>query len=347
MINRKTLREKLTDEDIIHLMKLLGSEEFINKEKYIQFKTICHNIHASEAGFNLSYYKDSHRFLCFSSCGSMDIFDVIKHRWELLKLDTDTHFDNIAYWVMNHTGVDDDIGEAYDFVSPIDPKDYNIKTKEIILPEKSPIVLEAFSNFKCPEWLNDGISAEAMEKYNIKYSIPMNAVIIPHYDVHGRLIGIRRRALSPEEAAEAKYKPIYVEGQSYSHPLGYNLYGLDKVIEEVKIQKRIIIAEGEKAALQGYTLWGDRNVVVSACGNKINKWQIHLIMKYCHPNEIIIAFDKGLDLENIKKMCEKYSCYCNFSYLYDYSGRLLKDKESPLDRPDSIEKLIKGRYKVR
>jgi hypothetical protein len=93
-------------------------------------------------------------------------------------------------------------------------------------------------------------------------------------------------------------------------------------------------------------MWGDRNVVVSACGNRINRWQIYLIMKYCRPNEIIIAFDKGLDYDVIHKMCEKYTCYCNFSYLYDYTGNLLNDKESPFDRPDSIDALIKGRVKV-
>ena len=45
-------------------------------------------------------------------------------------------------------------------------------------------------------------------------------------------------------------------------------------------------------------------------------------------------------------MCEKYICYYNFSYLYDYTGKLLNDKESPFDRPDSIDALIKGRVKV-
>lgn len=346
MIDRKELREKLTPENIIHLMKLLGCTEFKEWDKYIQFKTICHNYDESEAGFNLSYYKDNHRFYCFSECGSMDIFSVIQHRWNVIESDEDSHFENVAYWVMNHSKVDLD-SYTPDFKSPINPKDYQNKTVEVILPEKNVHVLESFSKHHCIEWLNDGISDEAMDKYNIRYSISRNAVIIPHYDVHGRLVGVRRRALDDNEAENAKYKPIYVEGISYSHPLGYNLYGLNFVKDEVRRRRKIIIAEGEKSALQGYTIWGDHNIVVSACGNKINRWQIHLIMKYCQPNEIIIAFDKGLDYGKIHQMCLKYSPYCNFSYLFDYNNKLLRDKESPFDRPESLEKLINGRVKVK
>ena len=345
MIDRKRLRESLTPDHIIYLMKLLGSSEYEDRGNYIQFKTICHNVNEADAGFNLSYYKDNYRFYCFSNCHSMDIFQVIKNRWELLQTGDDTHFDNLAYWVMNHSKVD--LDECVpEFKSPINIKDYQNKTTEILLPEKPSHVLESFTNYHCAEWLMDGISHESMDKYNIKYSPSRNAIIIPHYDVHGRLVGIRRRALNPEDEKTGKYKPIFIEGSSYSHPLGYNLYGLNQVKDEVQIQRRIFIAEGEKSALQGHTIWGDRNVVVAACGNKINRWQVHLIMKYCQPKEIIIAFDKGLNYDDIHRMCEKYTRYCNFSYLCDYNDKLLKNKESPFDRPDSLEELIKGRVKV-
>lgn len=344
VIDRKQLRESLSVDNIIKIMALLGSHDYEDRGSYIQFKTICHNISEDDAGFNLSYYKDNYRFYCFSNCHSMDIFEVIKHRWELLDNGEDTHFENIAYWVMNHSIIELD-NCTPQFQNPINPKDYQNKTVEMVLPEKNKKILQAFSNHHCIEWLNDGISDEAMDRYNIKYSISRNAIIIPHYDINDRLVGIRRRALNPEEAAEAKYKPIFVEGVSYAHPLGYNLYGLNLVKDEVKRRKKIYIAEGEKSALQAYTQWGDKNIVVAACGNKINRWQVHLIMKYCEPEEIIIAFDKGLDYGNIHKMCEKYSGYCNFSYLCDY-GNLLNDKESPFDRMDVIDKLIKARVKV-
>lgn len=70
-------------------------------------------------------------------------------------------------------------------------------------------------------------------------------------------------------------------------------------------------------------------------------------MKYCRPNEIIISFDEGLDYDIIHKMCQKYSCYCQMSYICDTSGRLLKDKQSPFDVPDALDELIDRRIKVK
>lgn len=345
MVDRKKLREKLTEEHIIHLMSLLGATEFQDNGNYLQFKTICHNVDEDSAGFNLSYYKESYRFFCFSNCHSMDIFQVIKKRWELLETGDDTHFENIAYWVMNHSQIDLDNSPPLEFTSQYKPEDYNIATKEVILQEKSPQVLEVFTKRYCAEWLNDGISEEAMDKYNILYSSTRNAIIIPHYDVNDRLIGVRRRALNPEDIERGKYKPIYVQGLSYSHPLSYNLYGLNLVKEEVKRRGKIVIAEGEKAPLQSYSLYGEQNYVVAACGNKINRWQILLIMKYCKPREIVVAFDKGVEYDYLESICKKYIGYCNMSFTYDFQNKL-KDKESPFDRPDVLEELLHNRIKI-
>ena len=345
MIDRKALRESLSVDDIIHLMSLLGADEFEDRGNYLQFKTICHNVDTDDAGFNLSYYKDSYRFFCFSNCHSMDIFELIKKRWTITEEKTDLHFDNIAYWVMNHSNASIDACKV-DFKNPINPNDYKNHTTEIILPEKQSCVLDSFTDYRPVEWLNDGISEEAMSEYNIKYSSSRNAIIIPHYDINGRLIGIRRRALNPEEIEKGKYKPIFIEGVSYSHPLSFNLYGLNKVKDEIKRRGKVVIAEGEKAALQGYTKWGEHNIVVSACGNKINRWQVLLLMKYCRPSEIVIAFDQGLEREYIEKLCIRYSPYCNFSYIYDSTGKLLGPKESPLDRLDTFDELWKRRKKV-
>lgn len=346
MFESNRIRQLLTKEDIIQLMKALGATEYLDKGDYLQFPTICHNRYESDAGFNLSYYVDSKRFYCFSNCHSMDIFTVIKKRWELLGIEQYTYMD-VVHFILNNSHINlDGIETAATFDSPIKLKDYQIKTEEVILPEKNEHILEIFTNYRADEWLSDGISIAAMDKYNIKFDQIENAIIIPHYDVNGRLIGVRRRALNPEDIEQGKYKPIFKEGQSYSHPLGYNLYGLNLVKDEIRKQRRVFIAEGEKAALQAQTLYGNQNVVVSACGSRINRWQVHLLMKHCRPNEIIIAFDKGLDYTMIHKMCEKYSNYCQFSYIQDITGNLLEDKESPFDRPDTLDRLIDMRIKV-
>lgn len=345
MLDRKKLRDLLTVDHIVHLMSLLGAKDFSDEGEYLKFHTICHNEDEMSAGMNLTYYKESHRFFCFSNCHSMDIFQVVKKRWELLDSKEDTHFENLAYWVLNHSEVDLDEATPA-FVTPYSAEDYDIQTKEIILPERSTNILDVFSNYHCVEWLKDGISDAAMDKYNILYSTTRNAIIIPHYDVNGRLVGVRRRALDEDDLKTGKYKPIYIQGISCSHPLGYNLYGLNLIKEEVKRRGKIIIAEGEKSPLQSYSIYGENNYVAAACGNRINRWQVWLIMKYCQPREIILAFDKGIEYSHLENLCKKYSSYCQMSFTYDWANQL-KDKESPFDRPELLEDLLHNRVKIK
>lgn len=88
------------------------------------------------------------------------------------------------------------------------------------------------------EWLDEGISEESLRLYNIRYCISQNKIIIPHYNKNGELIGIRGRALNDEDIEIGKYMPITIERHCYAHSLGYNLYGLNLVKDNLKNIKR-------------------------------------------------------------------------------------------------------------
>ena len=113
-----------------------------------------------------------------------------------------------------------------------------------------------------------------MRHYQIGYSIIENKVIIPHYNREGYLIGVRGRALDPDEAElNGKYRPIVVNGEVLSHPLGYNLYGLNFVAGNIKRIGMAIIAESEKSCLQYMSYFGSHdNIVVAACGSNISDY---------------------------------------------------------------------------
>ena len=58
-----------------------------------------------------------------------------------------------------------------------------------------------------------------MDKFNIRYSISQNKIIIPHYNVNGELVGIRGRALNTQDIEQfGKYMPVQIENKWYSHP---------------------------------------------------------------------------------------------------------------------------------
>jgi hypothetical protein len=203
------------------------------------------------------------------------------------------------------------------------------------------------------EWLNDGITKATMDKYNIRFSISQNKIIIPHYNVSGQLVGIRGRALNPDEIEQiGKYMPVQIEQKWYAHPLSLNLYGLNYNKENIRNYGVCYIGEAEKFCMQ-MDSFNFPNCSVAVCGSQLNKYQIDLLMRICHPREIVVCFDKEEKFGETKyfdklyNVCKKYRNYCNMSFIYDRNN-LLNLKESPTDRGQKVfEELVEGRVMVR
>jgi hypothetical protein len=336
---------------VVSMMEKLGADRHIDKGTHIIFPTICHNEDASEASMKLYFYKDTKLFVCYTSCGNMSIFKFLKHYYETRGIEYEWY--NDIYMVVrdcaNFKGFNGFVVEKYKSM-----KDrYGAKRKEIQLPEYSPNVLECFVREHPVEWLEDGISAEAMDKFDISYSIAHNKIIIPHYDANGRLIGIRGRALNEWEVENVgKYTPLKIEQNWYKHPLSMNLYGLNVTKENIKQHGVCFLVESEKAVMQMES-FSFPNCSAAVCGSNFNKYQLNILMKTCCPAEIVLCFDKeelpGEDryFYKLYDICKKYGQYCNFSFIYDREG-LLNLKDSPTDRGEEVfTKLLEKRVRVK
>lgn len=342
----------LEPDRVITLMKRLGADRYIDKGKYIIFPTICHNINPEEASMKLYFYKNTKLFTCYTGCGNMSIFKFLKEYYRTRQLDYNW-YEDVYLVAKNCTPLKMDIEG---FVAPTYKslrQRYNMKPKMIKLPEYPSNVLDCFvTGYYAPEWLEDGISKESMDKFDIRYSISQNKIIIPHRDVRNRLVGIRGRALDPMEAElVGKYMPVKVEQTWYKHPLSMNLYGLNLNRKNIKRTRICYLFEGEKSVLQldGFNMV---NCGVAACGSNLNVYQVNLLLKHCAPQEIVICFDKedgeGEDA-HLKRICEigrKYSEKCNFSYVRDMHG-YLDLKDSPTDKGEEIfRQLLRERKKI-
>ena len=335
---------------VISMMEKLGADRYVDKGTHIIFPTICHNEDASEASMKLYFYKDTKLFVCYTSCGNQSIFKFLKHYYESRGIEYEWY--NDIYMVVrdcaNFKGFDGFVVEKYKSM-----KDrYGAKRQSVQLPEYSPNVLDCFVREHPVEWLEDGISAQAMDKFNISYSIAHNKIIIPHYDVDGRLVGIRGRALSEWEVENiGKYTPLKIEQNWYKHPLSMNLYGLNVTKENIKQRGVCFLVESEKAVMQMES-FSFPNCSAAVCGSNFNKYQLNILMKICCPTEIVLCFDKeelpGEDryFYKLYDICKKYGQYCNFSFIYDREG-LLNLKESPTDRGEEVfTKLLEKRVRV-
>jgi len=350
LIDYKGIIEQLDTQKVIALMEKLGAEDYIEKNGYVIFSTICHNIDPHEASMKLYYYENSHMFVCYTECGNMSIFSFMKHYYETRQIDFDWYEDiyKVILDCSNYRQTEGFTTKRYQSIRSTYSAPERIKLQ--IYPNG---IIDCFTKFYPPEWLNDGITKRSMDKFNIRYSTTQNKIIIPHYNVDGELVGVRGRALNEWEVENlGKYMPVQIEGKWYSHPLSLNLYGLNWTKENIKRTGICFICESEKAVLQ-MEGWDFANCGAAVCGSQFNKHALKLLMQTARPKEIVICFDKeekpGSEdyFNKLYNMGKKYQNYCDFSFIYDREN-LLEMKDSPTDKgADIFWKLYNRRVRVR
>ena len=349
MSDLNEIANNLSDKRIIELVSSLGSDEYKETNDAIIFKTICHNESCENASMKLYYYKANKRFHCYTDCGcNFDIYGLFERRYKLLGKDYNFYSD-IVKPIIGNQPIKKVEGFYTKYKSDFDK--FNRAAPIVKFNNLNPNVLNKFIFYPTVEWKNDGINTTAMKHFNILYSIDENKIIIPHYDIDNNLIGVRARALNPEDIEQwGKYMPVMIDGKILSHPLGYNLYGLNLVKDNIKQKRKAIIAESEKAVLQLESMVGpQKNICVAACGSSLSTYQIDLLVNV-GAETIILAFDKeGATwkekekyYQKLKHYCEYYKTKAKMGFIWD-SQDLLELKDSPFDGGlDTFLELYKG-----
>lgn len=347
MINYQEIVEGLELERVKDLLESLDVP-FKETDISLIMPTVCHNQNPSEASWKLYYYKDSHLFYCYTEDGAMSIFKFLEHFYETRGIIFDWYKD-IYEVITNCAAPPDSANNYYKAIRD----EYMVKKARKELSIYPNGVLDVFTKHYPIEWLNDGITKEAMDRYNIRYSIYQNKIIIPHYNINNELVGIRGRALNKEDIENfGKYMPVQIEGKWYSHPLSLNLYGLNKNWENIKKDGIAFIFESEKSVLQ-FESFEMKNYAVATCGSNLNKFQIDLLMRYCSPKYVVLCYDNeelsGEDkyFNKLWKICKKYVNYCSMSFIYDREG-ITEKKDSPSDKgEEKFMKLLEKRVLVK
>lgn len=336
----KDLVKEISDEDIIKIVTELGSDQYIDKPDYIQFKTICHNADCGDASMKLYYYKNNKVFHCYTDCGcNFNLIELFKKRYDVLDYKYDFYKDIVCKLPIenNRLSRHEILANNFKYKYENPYSNFNPNPPQVNYNHYDPSLLNLFINYEVPEWIQDGISKEMLQYYNIRYDIPSNKVIIPHYDDKGFLIGIRGRDLNPD--AKNKYMPIVIGDKVLNHALGYNLYGLNFIKGNLQKYGMAIVAEGEKSTLQYGSMFGaNKNLCVATCGSSISSYQVELLLKN-NVKKILIAFDKEGDTyeekqnyyQKLKNFCLKYKNKVQMGFIWDNKD-LLDLKDSPFDK---------------
>lgn len=344
-MNAKELKEKLTVEHILELMVDFDTEpRFGRSDNELIFRTVCHGGDSHK----LYFYKNTMNFHCYTHCGSMDILQLVQN---IMGLDLPQAINYIAdRFGFKHTEFHYGFGEQ-----TTDLEDWNIiksyKTKQTKVESWKEFkvinenVLNNFYNYYHKSFLLDGISKKTMDKFEIKFDVLNNRIIIPHRYTNGDLIAIRCRNLEEHLVNTGrKYMPIVLDGKTLSAPTGQYFYGLFQNIENIKKTKRVILVESEKAVMQFETMYPNNNIALALSSSNLSQYQID-ILKDLGVEEVIIALDKEYEksgtreemvyaLKVDKSLVSKLSLF-NVSVIWDFSG-LINKKDSPLDRGKEV-----------
>lgn len=290
---------------------------------------------------NYIYTKIPKSFIAIPNCGHMSLYDLV------MELKGITFAESVEfvkqYFHIGEIGIKK-FGRTKEEKKPIEIIPY-VK-KKVDFDEKLPIadncVLNTLINYHAVEWLQEDISHETMDLYNIKFDLYTNSIIIPHNNIDGNLVGIRQRNLGKKQLEIGrKYVPFVClsTNQQFRHKLSMNLYGLDINKERIQQSKRAIIFEAEKSVLKMDSAFGV-NPSVSVCGSTISEYQLNLL-RQLNVEEIYVAFDKEEDKGEAwkKKMNKLYKRITENDFkcfIIEDTNNLLDNQESPIDKGKEI-----------
>lgn len=343
------IKNNLTIEQVEQLLFALDAEP-IKKDGIIISKTICHHGHSHK----LYYYDNTKLFKCYTECddGYIDIFQLI------MKINSDQKDYNLPaalQFVKDFFGIFTNYQNYYKNETEL--PDWQILNKYLSSSlqekEKRKVEMKIYDgNFlrflprpRILNWEKEGIKKEVIKYHNICYNSSSQAIVIPHYDINDKLVGIRERTLIKENEIYGKYRPMLLNKQMYNHPLGFNLYNINNSKNHIKKVKKAIVFEGEKSPLLYASYFGQENdITVACCGNNLSSYQFELLQSL-GVEEIIIAFDKQFKeigdeewkgwTKKLEVINNKYGQYVNITYMFDKWG-LLDYKDSPIDKGSQI-----------
>lgn len=361
MINIKALKEQLTIEDIEQVIEALEIPITHRGHKIFSLKGGCHCLDCSQSDSNLKFYVDTQTFTCFShEClVGGDIIELVLARKRLTKPNY-KFMDAIKFIVQNSnisiekiTSNSTNFNREYNMMQFINKYiKHDISTQETTIFNEN--ILNFLDDIYPDSWVDEGISYDTMEEFELKYYPRLCQICIPVRNEDGNLVGIHCRNQLPELVEHQKYIPLrLLDETQYNFPSNGVLYGLYNNMEAIVKSKKVIIVESPKSVMQLHTM--GINNAVGIFGLNLGEYRSRLLLDL-GIEEAIIAIDKDYtDLDtpefkqfekNVYRLSKALRGHCVVSVMYDDDG-LLDMHDSPSDKGKEIwDKLYEERIEL-
>jgi DNA primase len=210
-----------------------------------------------------------------------------------------------------------------DYVAPLKAilKNKN-RQREIIpnpiLPEE---VLEEYLPYPSYDWIQEGISFKTQKMYGIGFCLESKRITIPMRNRFGQLVGVKGRIMKDEDD-DRKY--LYL----HRYNNRYEWFNFHFAHPYILMEKKVYIFEAEKSPMKSFELGIFNTLGIGA--SEISPEQAQIIKSLGLDIEIVLCYDKGITLDEIRKNAELFEGRKVYA-IYD-TDNLLEDKDSPIDK---------------
>ena len=347
-IDVKKLKKSLSLAHHKQIMQALGIPAYSeNKEQIIYFSG-DKNKDALKGSPKLYFYKDSQIYFGYTSSRSYDIISLVQTRLSLLK--QPCSFLDACQFILDTTNINPDSinrvkkeGHVYDWSNL--ERFVRVRKYGNQLSEYNRNIIDTLPPLYPQAWIDEGISEETMEKYQIRYYERCNQTVIPCFDDEARLVGVRVRNWDKDRVEQAKYMPLVtLDGQCYKFNTNQVFYGINYNKPEIERTGKVIIVESEKAVMKLDTYMGRHNIALGMYGSNLGIQRRNQLLKmgvntvsYVVDNDFIGQDDEFFEQwrEKIRHFIKLWDGFCRVEIVWDNLG-LLGPKENATDRTKEV-----------
>ena len=347
-IDVKKLKKALTLAHYDMIIQRLGIPIFSKSNSEWRLWTGDKNVNPLEGSPKLIFYPDSHIFMGYTAGRSYDIISLVQTRLALLK--QPCSFLDACQFIIDTTNINPDSishikkeGHVYDWSNL--ERFIRVRKYGNQLSEYNRNIIDTLPPLYPQAWIDEGISEETMEKYQIRYYERCNQTVIPCFDDEARLVGVRVRNWDKDRVEQAKYMPLVtLDGQCYKFNTNQVFYGINYNKPEIERTGKVIIVESEKAVMKLDTYMGEHNIALGMYGSNLGIQRRNQLLKmgvntvsYVVDNDFIGQDDEFFEQwrEKIRHFIKLWDGFCRVEIVWDNLG-LLGPKENATDRTKEV-----------
>ena len=347
-IDVKKLKKSLSLAHHKQIMQALGIPSYSENSTQIIYYTGDKNVDPYKGSPKLYFYKDTNIYVGMTAGRSYDIISLVQTRLALLK--QPCSFLDACQFILDTTNINPDSishvkkeGHVYDWSNL--ERFIRVRKYGNQLSEYNRNIIDTLPPLYPQAWIDEGISEETMDKYQIRYYERCNQTVIPCFDDEARLVGVRVRNWDKDRVEQAKYMPLVtLDGQCYKFNTNQVFYGINYNKPEIERTGKVIIVESEKAVMKLDTYMGEHNIALGMYGSNLGIQRRNQLLKmgvntvsYVVDNDFIGQDDDFFEQwrEKIRHFIKLWDGFCRVEIVWDNLG-LLGPKENATDRTKEV-----------